>query len=184
MWMTKAEWIQRRSQRTRPWPTQAIQIIGNRRKSQILYVTSCNIYFTFFRYNNSLDSHSIVWFQYLQCLGAPHIDSFNYMLQDGLQAAIADLVPAEFEVPGGERVKITIDEAGFAKPSVPMEAVGVKNQIVLPTECRQRAATYKGDFKIRLTLKIDEKCITVDRSLGSLPIMVKVSYHLLLFYSS
>ncbi|KAF9823572.1 hypothetical protein SFRURICE_011878 [Spodoptera frugiperda] len=110
---------------------------------------------------------------YLQCLGAPHIDSFNYMLQDGLQAAIADLVPSEFEVPGGERVKITIDEAGFAKPSVPMEAVGVKNQIVLPTECRQRAATYKGDFKIRLTLKIDEKCITVDRSLGSLPIMVK-----------
>nr|XP_049705176.1 DNA-directed RNA polymerase I subunit RPA2 [Helicoverpa armigera] len=110
---------------------------------------------------------------YLQCLGAPHIDSFNYMLGDGLQAAIADLVPAEFESPTGERVKITIDEAGFAKPSVPMEAVGVKNQTVLPTECRQRAATYKGDFKIRMTVTIDEKNITVDRSLGSLPIMVK-----------
>lgn len=96
------------------------------------------------------------------------------MLQDGLQAAIADLVPAEFELPSGERVKITIDEAGFAKPSVPMEAVGVKNQTVLPTECRQRAATYKGDFKIRMTLTIDEKSVTVDRSLGSLPIMVKV----------
>ncbi|XP_026729153.1 DNA-directed RNA polymerase I subunit RPA2 [Trichoplusia ni] len=110
---------------------------------------------------------------YLQCLGAPHIDSFNYMLHDGLNAAIADLVPVEFELPSGERVKITIDEAGFAKPSVPMEAVGVKNQTVLPTECRQRAATYKGDFKIRLTLTIDDKAITVDRSLGALPIMIK-----------
>lgn len=110
---------------------------------------------------------------YLQCLGSPHIDSFNYMLQDGLKAAIADLVPAEFELPSGERVKITIDEAAFAKPSVPMEAIGVKNQTVLPTECRQRATTYKGDFKIRITLAIGEKTVTVDRSLGSLPVMVK-----------
>ena len=98
------------------------------------------------------------------------------MLTDGLQAAIADLVPAEFELPSGERVKITIDDAGFAKPSVPMEAVGVKNQTVLPTECRQRAATYKGDFKIRMTLTIDDQSVTVDRSLGSLPIMVKVRF--------
>ncbi|CAH0721281.1 unnamed protein product, partial [Brenthis ino] len=110
---------------------------------------------------------------YLQCLGTPHIDSFNYMIQDGLKAAIADLIPAEFEMPSGEKVKITIDEAAFAKPSVPMEAVGVKNQKVSPTECRQRAATYKGDFKIRLSFVIDGKTTTMDRSLGSLPIMLK-----------
>ncbi|XP_072933735.1 DNA-directed RNA polymerase I subunit RPA2 [Epargyreus clarus] len=110
---------------------------------------------------------------YLQCLGAPHIDSFNYMLQDGLKAAIADLIPAEFELPKGERVKITIDEAAFAKPSVPIEAVGVKSQRVLPTECRQRAATYKGEFKIRLTFEVDGRSISVDRSMGNLPIMIK-----------
>ncbi|XP_030029888.2 DNA-directed RNA polymerase I subunit RPA2 [Manduca sexta] len=110
---------------------------------------------------------------YLQCLGAPHIDSFNYMLQDGLKAAIDDLLPVEFELPGGERVKVTIDEAAFAKPSVPMDAVGVKTQRVLPTECRQRAATYRGDFKVRVTLSIDERTVTIDRSLGFLPIMIK-----------
>ncbi|CAH2220178.1 jg3020, partial [Pararge aegeria aegeria] len=92
---------------------------------------------------------------HLQCLGTPHIDSFNYMVQDGLKAAIADLIPAEFEMPGGEKVKVTIEEAAFARPSVPIEAVGVKNQNVLPTECRQRAATYKGDFKIRLCFDVD-----------------------------
>nr|XP_032523234.1 LOW QUALITY PROTEIN: DNA-directed RNA polymerase I subunit RPA2-like [Danaus plexippus plexippus] len=110
---------------------------------------------------------------YLQCLGTPHIDSFNYMIKDGLKAAIDDLIPVEFDVPSGERIKITIDEAAFAKPSVPMEAVGVKNQIVLPTECRQRAATYKGDFKVRLSFTVDGKTISMDRSLGSLPIMLK-----------
>lgn len=96
------------------------------------------------------------------------------MLTDGLKTALADLIPAEFELPTSEKVKITIDEAAFAKPSVPMEAVGVKNQKVLPTECRQRASTYKGDFKIRLTFTVDSKSMTVDRSLGNLPIMIKV----------
>ncbi|XP_045539840.1 DNA-directed RNA polymerase I subunit RPA2 [Papilio machaon] len=110
---------------------------------------------------------------YLQCLGTPHIDSFNYMLQEGLKTALADLIPAEFELPSGEKIKITIDEAAFAKPSVPMDVVGVKTQRVLPTECRQRAATYKGDFKIRMTFNVDNKSITIDRSLGSLPVMLK-----------
>ncbi|XP_047526041.1 DNA-directed RNA polymerase I subunit RPA2 [Pieris napi] len=110
---------------------------------------------------------------YLQCLGAPHIDSFNYMLTDGLKAAIENLIPVQFQMPSGERVKIQIDDATFSKPSVPMEAVGVKNQRVLPTECRQRAATYKGDFKVRLTIQYSDNVVTLDRSLGQLPIMIK-----------
>ncbi|XP_028028172.1 DNA-directed RNA polymerase I subunit RPA2 [Bombyx mandarina] len=110
---------------------------------------------------------------YLQSLGAPHIDSFNYMLDDGLKFAIADLLPSEFELPSGEKVKVTIDEAAFAKPNVPMDTVGVKSQVVLPTECRQRAATYKGELKIRVTLCIDGRSVTIERSLGYLPIMIK-----------
>lgn len=96
------------------------------------------------------------------------------MVTDGLKAALADLIPSLFELPTGERVKITIDEAAFAKPSVPVDAVGVRTQKVLPTECRQRAATYKGDFKIRVTFTVDGKSMTVDRSVGNLPIMIKV----------
>ncbi|GBP19313.1 DNA-directed RNA polymerase I subunit RPA2 [Eumeta japonica] len=110
---------------------------------------------------------------YLQCLGAPHIDSFNYILEEGLELARADLVCPEFELPTGERVKISIDQAAFSKPNVPVQAVGVKNQKIFPTECRQRAATYKGDFKIRITFNVNGKCISLDRSLGQIPIMVK-----------
>lgn len=97
------------------------------------------------------------------------------MLDDGLKFAIADLLPSEFELPSGEKVKVTIDEAAFAKPNVPMDTVGVKSQVVLPTECRQRAATYKGELKIRVTLCIDGRSVTIERSLGYLPIMIKVS---------
>lgn len=96
------------------------------------------------------------------------------MVTDGLKAAIANLIPAMFELPTGEKVKITIDEAAFAKPSVPVDVVGIKNQRVLPTECRQRAATYKGDFKIRIMFNVGGKSMTIDRSLGNLPIMIKV----------
>ncbi|XP_034837415.1 DNA-directed RNA polymerase I subunit RPA2 [Maniola hyperantus] len=110
---------------------------------------------------------------HLQCLGTPHIDSFNYMLQDGLKAAIADLIPAEFEMPSGEKIKITILEGMFLKPGVPIETVGVKNHKVLPTECRQRASTYKGEFRIRLSFNVDGKVTCIDRSLGYLPIMLK-----------
>ncbi|KOB70880.1 DNA-directed RNA polymerase [Operophtera brumata] len=110
---------------------------------------------------------------YLQSLGAPHIDSFNYMIKDGLKAAVEDLVPVEFQLTTGDRIKISIDDALFTKPSVPLESVGVRSLKVLPTECRQRAATYKADFKVRLTLTMNDKVVTVDRSVGCIPIMVR-----------
>ncbi|XP_061713388.1 DNA-directed RNA polymerase I subunit RPA2 [Cydia pomonella] len=110
---------------------------------------------------------------YLQCLGAPHIDSFNFMLTEGLKATIQNIVPLEFELATKQRVKVSIIDGTFAKPSVPMEAVGVKTQNVYPTECRQRAATYKGEFKVRLSITLDGVETTIDRSLGNLPIMVK-----------
>lgn len=105
------------------------------------------------------------------------------MLTDGLKAALQYLIPVQFELPTGEKVKIQIEEAAFGKPNVPMEAVGVKNQKVLPTECRQRASTYKADFKVRLLFTINGKTMTVDRSLGQLPIMLKVSNFLIICYN-
>ncbi|KAL4703612.1 hypothetical protein ACJJTC_006789 [Scirpophaga incertulas] len=109
----------------------------------------------------------------LQCLGAPHIDSFNFMLEDGLKLAIEDLQPLDFETPTGDRVKLVIEEAGFFKPSVPTDTVGVKTTNIYPTECRQRGSTYKGEFVVKLCFTLNGKTTTFNRSLGLLPIMVK-----------
>lgn len=120
-------------------------------------------------------THFVIILQFLQSLGAPHIDSFNYMIKGGLKTAVEDLVPVEFQLTNGDRIKICIEDALFTKPSVPLDMVGVRSLKVLPTECRQRAATYKADFKVRLSLTVNEKVVTIDRSVGCIPIMVKVS---------
>lgn len=127
------------------------------------------------KYTSSADYNKIPKVQNptLQCLGAPHVESFNYMLDTGLKAAIDDLIPLEMQLSSDERLKVTIDEALFVPPKAPPTAIGVKNQRVLPTECRQRAATYKGEFTVRLTFQCGKKTVTVDRSLGNLPVMVK-----------
>lgn len=46
--------------------------------------------------------------QILQELGTPHIDSFNYMIEEGLNLAISDLLPVEFDTKGKYRVKLTL----------------------------------------------------------------------------
>lgn len=100
------------------------------------------------------------------------------MCGDGLKLAVESLLPVEFETHNADKIKIIIEDAKFSKPAVPLEVVGVKNQKVLPTECRQRAATYKGDFKIRMTVFWNGNKTTVDRSVGNLPIMVRVSINI------
>ena len=80
----------------------------------------------------------------LQSLGKPHVESFNFMLGDGLRLAVADLDPVEFLIPeSGNRVSLWITDASISKPSVAPGSVGVKNKDVYPTEARQRGCSYK-----------------------------------------
>lgn len=44
----------------------------------------------------------------LQELGTPHIDSFNYMIDEGLNLAVTDLLPVEFDTKGKYRVKLVL----------------------------------------------------------------------------
>lgn len=41
-------------------------------------------------------------------MGTPHIDSFNYMIEEGLNLAVTDLLPIEFYTKGKYRVKLTL----------------------------------------------------------------------------
>lgn len=113
-------------------------------------------------------------FQILQKLGDPHVKSFNYMIHKGLSQAIGNLIPVEF-ILNEKRIKITITNYTFSRPEVPMGTIGVKNNFVYPSECRQRAGTYKGKLYIDVAWYIDGmQQQSFQKDLGDIPVMIKV----------
>ncbi|XP_070167298.1 DNA-directed RNA polymerase I subunit RPA2 [Polyergus mexicanus] len=110
----------------------------------------------------------------LQSLGTPHIGSFNYMLEDGLFQTIKNSTPVYLTLPNGDKVVLWLDDIQIYKPTVPSSTIGVKNDKIYPTECRQRGATYKGKITVRLGWSINgEEQETLEKDLGEVPIMLK-----------
>lgn len=96
------------------------------------------------------------------------------MLREGLNKAIDDLIPVEFDL-GADVLKFEISYAIIEKPAVPPGTVMVKTQNIFPAECRQKAATYKGrlSVEVRWFLNGKEQQSFV-KDMGEIPIMVKV----------
>lgn len=110
-------------------------------------------------------------------LGAPHVDSFNYMLDDGLAEAVENLLPVYVTLANGDKVELKIEHVQIQRPTVPSGTIGVKNHKIYPAECRQRAATYKGKLNIKIGWTLNgRKQESLERHLGELPIMIKVHY--------
>lgn len=97
------------------------------------------------------------------------------MVDTGLNDAIEDIVPVEFELPNKDKVRLCIEEGSISCPLVPQGSVGMKNHNVFPTECRQRAGTYKGRFTVKVSWSVNggpQNFFIKD--MGEIPIMVKV----------
>nr|XP_012136993.1 PREDICTED: DNA-directed RNA polymerase I subunit RPA2 isoform X3 [Megachile rotundata] len=110
----------------------------------------------------------------LQSLGTPHIDSFNYMLEDGLSQAVQDNPLVYIHLPNENKVALWIDDVSIHQPIVPSGTIGVKNHKIYPTECRQRGCTYKGKITVKLGWSVNGKLQeTLERDLGEIPIMIK-----------
>ncbi|KAJ8668817.1 hypothetical protein QAD02_000076 [Eretmocerus hayati] len=110
----------------------------------------------------------------LQVLGAPHVDSFNYMIKDGLTEALKTLLPVYVVLASGDRIELRIEDVSIHHPSVPTGTLGVKNHKIYPTECRQRAATYKGKINVKIGWSINgRRQESLEKNLGEIPIMVK-----------
>ncbi|XP_023247009.1 DNA-directed RNA polymerase I subunit RPA2 isoform X3 [Copidosoma floridanum] len=110
----------------------------------------------------------------LQVLGKPHVDSFNYMLEEGLSGTIKNLTPVYLTLPSGDKIELKFEHVSISRPAVPSGTIGVSNSKILPTECRQRAVTYKGRINAKIAWSINgRKQETLERCLGEIPIMVK-----------
>ncbi|XP_044758846.1 DNA-directed RNA polymerase I subunit RPA2 [Coccinella septempunctata] len=108
----------------------------------------------------------------LQELGAPHVDSFNFMIEKGLDKAVEDLDPKQFLV-NNDKFKFVISEASISKPAVPPGII-CSNKSVYPKECRQRAGTYRGKLMIKVDWWLnDTQQEPFVKDLGDIPIMIK-----------
>lgn len=113
-------------------------------------------------------------FKFLNNLGAPHIDSFDYMLREGIAECVTNMRAVQFELPNKDRVEISIASFSLASPTVPHTVVGVRHNKVYPSECRQRGATYKGMATVRINWSINgTPQQSIDKELGEIPIMLK-----------
>ena len=98
------------------------------------------------------------------------------MIDSGLSEAIENLLPVHLTLANGDRIELRIEDVTIFNPAVPMGSIGIKNHKIYPTECRQRAATYKGRISAKIGWSVNgRKQESVERSLGEIPIMVKVS---------
>lgn len=113
--------------------------------------------------------------QLLQSLGAPHVASFNFMTDGGLEKAIADIPPVHFELPNGDRLCLKVEGAAIAKPHFPAGTVIAKDLRIFPKECRQRVASYRGRLTVQFSWSVNDRDPNVvTKDLGDIPIMVKV----------
>lgn len=122
----------------------------------------------------------------LQLAVNPHIESFNRILGDngekGLVAhALADIGVKTFldgdERTGPEgknRLDIRIKDVHLQKPQVPPSNKTARNREILPAECRERHATYRGKLSATFEYSVNGgDPVEFVRELGQVPVMVK-----------
>lgn len=118
--------------------------------------------------------------QLLQQLGDPHINSFNFLIDEGLDLIVNNLDPVEFQL-NDTTVKFVLNDLTLNSPEVPLITIGVKDRAVFPSECRQGGSTYKGHLIATITWYLNgvEQTPFI-KDFGPIPIMVKVSKTILL----
>ncbi|KAJ2384559.1 hypothetical protein GGI05_004969, partial [Coemansia sp. RSA 2603] len=122
-----------------------------------------------------------------QQLTAPHIESFNTIWERAgphapplIDTAVSLIEPqtvfdgkGDSENPRGNKIKVWLSDLRLDHPTqTARDEKG--SRLVLPTECRQRSATYRGRLSGVLHYQVnDNPEMTEERNFGQLPIMVR-----------
>lgn len=98
----------------------------------------------------------------------------------GLAECVQNLNPIEFALPSGDEVSISISNCIIGTPSVPLTVVGTSSRHIYPLECRQRKFSYRGKCTIQLKWSVNGVPYpSIEKEMGDLPIMLKVSIDLI-----
>ena len=105
------------------------------------------------------------------------------MTEIGLSEAMKTLLPVNLTLANGDRVELRVEDVNIEPPTIPIGTIGVRNHKVYPTECRQRAATYKGKMNVKVSWSINGRPReTIEKNLGEIPVMVKVIFNILISF--
>ena len=114
-------------------------------------------------------------------IAQPHIDSFDFMLDAGLDMAIANLAPVEIPLydpqdpeqvrnPHKDTLTVWIDSATVGFPTKSDDSA---DQRIFPAECRERHISYNGALNIAVKYSLNgDAPKTIKRKVGQIPIMV------------
>jgi DNA-directed RNA polymerase I subunit RPA2 len=129
-----------------------------------------------FKKNLNYKTHKIVFFQFLKSFGAPHTDSFNYFLREGLADCVKNIPKLAFLIKDGSRIAVWIEDCKIVSPTVPLSFIHAKDKNVYPTECRQTGQTYKGQCTVTVGWSKDGvRQPSLEKDMGGVPIMLQSS---------
>ncbi|XP_076031533.1 RNA polymerase I subunit Rpl135 [Oratosquilla oratoria] len=110
----------------------------------------------------------------VQRLAAPHIESFNYFVGEGLQRAVKNIHPLEFSLGNGDKIMLLISEVNISRPRLPTEFAEAVDLNIYPKECIERGTSYKGIINVVLKWSCNGRAMpAIERNFGDMPIMVK-----------
>lgn len=106
----------------------------------------------------------------LRELYLPHIESFDYFLDEGLDKMLLSIRPMEITDPSSNATLRMSLEKGHVLP--PMKD-GRLGQPLYPQECRQGRISYSGEFKVEAFFQFNDGApIRQTFNFGHLPIML------------
>jgi DNA-directed RNA polymerase I subunit RPA2 len=117
----------------------------------------------------------------------PHLESFNAIFGKGgqLEQGIKDIGTKIFvdgdpyaqDIGDRNRLYVRIQEVFLDRAMLPpTNKHALKNRTILPAECRERHATYRGKLRARIEYKVNNgDWQELVRDLGYVPIMLRVS---------
>jgi DNA-directed RNA polymerase I subunit RPA2 len=105
-----------------------------------------------------------------------HIDSFDWMVDEGLSHAIKRIPPVEFKIKNGSVISYRITDAKIFPPTVApiISSRTARDKKLYPTDCRQLHTTYSGKIFVTVEYSHDGHVIdSHERCVGQIPVMVK-----------
>ncbi|XP_042229280.1 DNA-directed RNA polymerase I subunit RPA2-like isoform X2 [Homarus americanus] len=110
----------------------------------------------------------------IQALAAPHVESFNFLLQEGLQAVVSNIPPLEFATDNGNRISLKIANVAVGRPRLPPGAGETVDYNIYPKECIERGCSYTAPFAVSFEWTRDkQEMLSFRQSLGDVPIIVR-----------